>query len=41
VSFSADMASSVAEAKKTIEDIEKSLPKEDLFVMEQSLGTFF
>jgi hypothetical protein len=41
VSFSADMASSVAEAKKTIEDIEKSLPKEDLFVMEQSLETFF
>lgn len=41
VSFSADMASSVAEAKKTIEDIEKSLPKEDLFVMEQTLGAFF
>ena len=41
VSFSADMASSVAEAKKTIEDIEKSLPKEDLFVMEQTLGSFF
>ena len=41
VSFSADMASSVAEAKKTIQDIEKSLPKEDLFVMEQTLGAFF
>jgi hypothetical protein len=41
VSFSADMASSVAEAKKTIEDIEKTIPEEDLFVMEQSLGTFF
>ena len=41
VSFSADMVSSVAEAKKTIEDIEKTIPEEDLFVMEQSLGTFF
>ena len=41
VSFSADMASSVAEAKKTIEEIEKTIPKDDLFVMEQSLATFF
>jgi hypothetical protein len=41
VSFSADMASSVAEAKKTIEDIEKTIPEEDLFVMKQSLETFF
>ena len=41
VSFSADMASSVAEAKKTIEDIEKTIPEEDLFVMEQTLGSFF
>ena len=35
------MASSVAEAKKTIEEIEKTIPKDDLFVMEQSLATFF
>jgi hypothetical protein len=41
VSFSADMASSVAEAKKTIQEIEETIPKDDLFVMEQSLATFF
>jgi len=41
VSFSAAMESSVAEAKKTLQEIEETIPKEDLFVMEQTLGSFF